>query len=56
MRAVDEMVNRPSAWLASGSGEIAVSSRVRLARDLDGMAFPGWAGEAECIEIWKNSN
>jgi len=47
------MVHRPSAWLAADSGEIAVSSRVRLARDLDGMPFPGWAGEAECVEIWR---
>ena len=30
-----------------------VSSRVRLARNLEGAAFPGWAGEEECERLWR---
>lgn len=32
---------------------MAVSSRVRLARNLAGHAFPGWAGPDECQRIWE---
>lgn len=49
---VDDLTNRPGAWLASGDGPgIIVSSRIRLARNLQGVAFPGWAGEDECARI-----
>ena len=30
---------------------IIVSSRIRLARNIEGVAFPGWAGEDECVRI-----
>ena len=30
---------------------IVVSSRIRLARNLEGVAFPGWAGEDESVKI-----
>lgn len=49
---VDELLNQPGAWLASGGDTgIVVSSRVRLARNLKDSAFPGWAGEEECERI-----
>jgi len=39
-------------WI--GGGEIAVSSRIRLARNLAGRPFPGRAGESVCEEIWES--
>jgi len=51
---LDDFVHRPAAWLASeGIPEIIVSSRIRLARNIDGLAFPGWAGDEECVRIQK---
>ena len=55
---VDDLLHRPGAWLASGNESgIIVSSRIRLARNIEGLAFPGWAGEEECVQIqsriWK---
>ena len=48
-----EFLKRPGAWpsISMGAGTV-VSSRVRLARNLRGSAFPGWAGEEECERIW----
>jgi protein arginine kinase len=49
---LDELIRRPGTWLASGeSSGIIVSSRIRLARNIDGVAFPGWAGEDECSRL-----
>jgi protein arginine kinase len=40
-------------WLLSGTNEgVVISSRVRLARNLRNAAFPGWAGEEECIRLY----
>lgn len=55
---LDDLLHRPGAWLTSGNGSgIVVSSRIRLARNIEGLAFPGWAGEDECVQIqsriWK---
>lgn len=48
-------MQRPGAWLpAKPDGGVVVSSRIRLARNLKGAAFPGWAGEAECIRVWES--
>lgn len=49
-----DLIQRPHAWVWDlGEASIAVTSRVRLARNLRGAAFPGWAGEEECERIWK---
>lgn len=52
---LNDWLHSPGAWLASGPGSaaggIVVSSRIRLARNLEGRAFPGWAGEEECVQI-----
>ncbi len=49
-----ELIERPHAWPAEEGGPgVAVSSRVRLARNLAGAAFPGWAGEEERERIWR---
>ncbi len=44
---------KPSAWfLSKPDAGVAISSRVRLARNLAAAAFPGWAGDEECEKIW----
>lgn len=49
---LDDLSLRPAAWLApEGQPGIVVSSRIRLARNIEGLAFPGWAGEEECARI-----
>lgn len=51
---LDDVLRKPHAWTADpGSPAIAVSSRVRLARNLEGHSFPDWAGEDECVRIWQ---
>jgi protein arginine kinase len=48
----DDLVRNPGAWLIAGEQpEVIVSSRIRLARNIGGVAFPGWAGEAECVRL-----
>jgi protein arginine kinase len=51
---VDQLISEPGSWLGqSEGGGTVVSSRIRLARNLRGAAFPGWAGEEECQRIWR---
>lgn len=53
MQGLDRILAQPGAWMAPGGGSsIVVSSRVRLARNLDGRPFPGWAGEKEIARVW----
>jgi protein arginine kinase len=51
---VDEFL-KPTGKQASITLEAgtAVSSRIRLARNIKDAAFPGWAGEEECTRIWE---
>ena len=49
---LDDLIHRPAAWLTSEDlAGIVVSSRIRLARNIEGLAFPGWAGDEECVRI-----
>lgn len=51
--AIRKVLNKTSDWLG-GDGphhNIVVSSRVRLARNLKGTPFPGWAKKAERVTI-----
>lgn len=51
--AIRNILSKSSDWL-SGDGphhQIVVSSRVRLARNLRGLAFPGWAKKMERATI-----
>jgi protein arginine kinase len=51
---LDDMVRRHGSWLEAGGAEgPAVSSRIRLARNLDNHCFPGWASDKENHEVWK---
>jgi len=38
---------------ASVAGKVVVSSRIRLARNLHGKAFPGWAGARERQRVFE---
>ena len=33
---------------------MVISSRVRLARNLRNVPFPGWAGDEECAKVWED--
>lgn len=56
---LNDLIRSPGSWLAADAtadggdslSGIIVSSRIRLARNLEGVAFPGWAGEDECVRI-----
>lgn len=49
---LDELLAHPPAWFPDVEDEaIIVSSRVRLARNIIGAAFPEWAGGDECEKI-----
>ncbi len=51
---LDDMVRRHGSWLEAGVSEgPVVSSRIRLARNLEDHCFPGWASEEENREVWK---
>lgn len=51
---IDELIRQPGAWLdVEHDTGIVVSSRIRLARNLQKSAFPGWAGEEECERLWQ---
>ncbi|MDO9542915.1 MAG: ATP--guanido phosphotransferase, partial [Kiritimatiellia bacterium] len=54
MKIVDELLKKPGAWMKIGTPPgVMVSSRVRLARNLEGVAFPGWAGAEESQRLWQ---
>ncbi len=51
---LDDMVRRHGSWLEAGGDEgPVVSSRIRLARNVDDYSFPGWASEEENHAVWK---
>ncbi|HMP71656.1 MAG TPA: protein arginine kinase [Kiritimatiellia bacterium] len=51
---MSDLFARPGGWLSTDDDHaIVISSRIRLARNLDQLAFPGWGGKEECIEIWN---
>ncbi len=50
---LDDLVKEPGEWLKGkgANAKIVISSRVRLARNLDAISFPGWAGKREREEV-----
>ena len=50
---IASILNTPGEWLSPQGGDhpIVISSRVRLARNLAKLPFPGWAKKAERIRI-----
>lgn len=50
---LDDLVKRHGSWLEAGAAEgPVVSSRIRLARNLEDYCFPGWASEEENNAVW----
>ena len=53
---LDDMVRRHGSWLEAGVDEgPVVSSRIRLARNVEEYCFPGWATEEENHAVWKQT-
>ncbi len=53
---IDDLVNRHGSWLEAGIAEgPVVSSRIRLARNLEDYSFPGWASEEENHAVWEQT-
>ena len=51
---LDDLVRRHGSWLETGNTEgPVVSSRIRLARNLNEHCFPGWASEEVNDAVWK---
>jgi len=52
---IQDLIDHPGEWLnAKGPhSDIVVSSRIRLARNLERRPFPGWSKKAERIEVLK---
>ncbi len=49
---IDAILTRPGDWLSGGTWHpIVISSRVRLARNLAKLPFPGWAKKSERVRI-----
>jgi protein arginine kinase len=50
---IDDMLKRHGSWIEVGAAEgPVVSSRIRLARNLEEYSFPGWASEEENHAVW----
>jgi protein arginine kinase len=51
---LDDMVKRHGSWIEAGAAEgPVVSSRIRLARNLEEYCFPSWASEEDNHAVWK---
>ncbi len=51
---VDDLIQQPGSWLSEiNSSGVVISSRIRLARNVEPVAFPGWAGEQERTKLFK---
>jgi protein arginine kinase len=50
---ISSLIETSADWLTDGSEEtsIVISSRIRLARNIQGYAFPTWAKKAERLEL-----
>ncbi len=54
---LDDMVQRHGSWLEAGVDEgPVISSRIRLARNVENYTFPGWASEEENHAVWTQTN
>jgi protein arginine kinase len=51
---IDDIVKDPGTWLSSGGESgIVISSRIRLARNIKGFRFPGWASLEERRRLYR---
>ena len=51
------LLKQPADWMevTGPHGDIVITSRVRLARNVDGVPFPGWARKETALPFWKIS-
>lgn len=50
---LDELLQKPGSWLSSTEVTgVVISSRVRLARNLKDLPFPGWCTTGLCHQAW----
>jgi len=56
MMTFANLLRTPADWMTQAGpyGDIVVTSRVRLARNMDGIAFPGWAKKPTRAELYDN--
>ena len=43
------LIKNPADWMTGKNNEVVITSRIRLARNLSDISFPGWAKKAERI-------
>ena len=50
----DQLLENPADWMKAGgpNGDIVMTSRVRLARNIRNYPFPGWARKEDRVQIW----
>lgn len=49
----DKLVKKPASWMVSSPGDdIILTSRIRLARNLRGASFPGWAKRQDRLTLY----
>ena len=54
--SLEKLVKQKSSWLeAEESHGPVISSRVRLARNINAYHFPGWAKEEQHRAVWQQS-
>jgi protein arginine kinase len=54
---LDDLLQRHGSWLEVGVDEgPVISSRIRLARNLEKYSFPGWASMEELNSVWTQTN
>lgn len=52
---VEELISQPGSWLSRTENTgVVVSSRIRLARNLRNIPFPGWSDEAGRLQVWDS--
>ncbi len=54
---LDDMVGRHGSWLEAGTNEgPVISSRIRLARNIEEYSFSDWASEDDKLLIWERAS
>ncbi len=52
---VDDLIKQSNSWISTReSSGVVISSRIRLARNVSGVAFPGWAGSEDRRKLFDD--
>ncbi len=54
---MEQLLNTPAKWMTTSQDDrdIVLTSRIRLARNIDKTPFPGWATRQERAKIWEQA-